>query len=669
MLSSVNQFTVIDDSVNIVTAGVKADVCSNGFSGAFGSPLVSNPIDYSFAFTTSAGNTYREVWLAMVPDNNTFNLNCNKFTGQTNSPIKDEVCMNMEVGDVVEYTAILDKVRLSNGAAFKIILDASGKATEARAYDKGAWKTLSVSGDLSGYGATLKEFNLNSIAEVQGNNLNANFRIRMDTMYYGKYSFYVASVISDSLGSIKTSFATPSQQFVYKRTNATATRTNWGVDLAPASESGAFSAKYLPDGTKFQINWAFNEPNSLQLKSFVTRDVTESTLNDSVSGDINFNNGNLPSTANYVAGALKYTDITNQNGYVTESSLGTRTYSDSDTSKQTNYQFYAYTMDGACNQSVVNTSATIQKPWVLSYNGDLSAGKGILNLSLPTSLNVLPDALKDRLGNPILSDLQSVFLSTYGAISGTSDLPLRRQSRMQQYVTNYEDLTLKPPLDSGYSKWFEYLYEVTRRNAVANIVSIPGSQTLSGNTSSFLGIAAGTKSHALIAGNLTVDEGATCDTQTIFFVSGNLQNPLDGVFTNTTLKITPDFKASGDNTGCIFVSTGDILIENGNSPATSGVAIDNPQLASYDLIEAALFTDGQFITRKDISVAGQKGDGVAIKGTVVSENVVLQRDLNLNSNQAQPAHVFYFDPRYREIFKNDFNYNKYSIREIGYTNN
>lgn len=667
VLSSVNRFTVINDTVNVVSAGINADVCSNGFSGVSGSPLVSNPVDYSVNFSTAAGNTYKEVWIAMVPDNTAFNYDCKQFTGNTASTIDDNVCKYMEIQDVAEYSGILDKVRLSKGAAFKLILDSFGNAVEARAYDGGVWKSITSSGDISGYGATLKEFRTNSIASVSGNNLSSNFRIRIDSMYYGKYAFYVAALITDPLGNLKTSFASPGQPYAYKRTNASASRTNWGVDLSPVAATSAFTnVKYTADG-KFQVNWSFIEPNGLNLKSFITRDNTESSLNDST-GDINFNNGNLPDSSNFTTGAIRYVDINNQNGNINEGNLTTRTYTDSDTSKQTNYQFYAYARDAACNQSVVSTSATIQKPWVLSYNGDLSAAKGVIDLSLPVTLNELPDVLKDRSGNSILTDRQSVFLSTYGAISGTPDLPIRKQSKTQQYIKNYEDLTIKPPLDSGFSKWYDYLLDTVKKNAVASFVNYQTTQVLNGNTSAFLGIGAGTKAHALINGNLTVNSTAVCDTQTIFFVVGNVQSPLDGTYKNTTLKFNPDFKVSGNSNGCIFVTPGDILIDNGAS-ATSNVSIDNSQLANYDLIESALFTDGQFITKKDVAGNGLKNDGLAIKGSVVSENVVLQRDLNLNSNQSQPAQLFYFDPRYREIFKNDLNYNKYSIREIGYIDN
>jgi len=661
--SRVNRFNVLDDRALVVTAGLKADVCGGGFSGVAGSPLVSNPIDYSFNFSSSATNKYREAWIAMVPDNDNYNRRCQALGGGT--IIDNTVCQNMESADVQTEAVMLQKVKSAKSVVFKIILDTAGNPIEARAYNGVSWNSITSPGNVSGLGGTLMDFKNGSTSGVQSTNLASNFRIRLDSSPLGKYAFYIATVISDANGNIKTSYATTANSYMFKRVSATTTLSNWGIDLNPPASTGAFtSAKYLANN-QFQINWSFNEANALRIKSYISRDNADSNLIQVPSPIIDFGSQyQLPNLQNFNNGNLAYLNVNTGNGLVDENSQGIRTYQDGDPSKQSNYQFYAFAADIACNQKVVSTSAAIQKPWVLSYNGDTSAKRGITGLSLPTSLNQLTEPLKAS-NSIILSDLNSVSLSTYGVISGNSDIPLRKTSRMRQFVTNYDDLTIKPPLDAGFTKWYDYVYNLVSKNAPSIITTISTSATLGGNTSGFVGTQSGTKKHIVIEGNLTVNSGTVCDTQTIFFVKGTTTAPLDPIYPNSTLKIIPDLKVSGNNNGCLFVTNGDILIDNG-SKASPSIGIDAPTLSNYDLIEAALISDGKLITLKDVPSATEKGDGLAIKGSVVTEDLTLQRDININANQFQPAHLFYFDPRYREIFKSDMDYNKYSLREVGY---
>lgn len=673
-ISNTYRFTLVEDRSWLTTNnGLAADVCGGGFSGVSTSAGTSNPITYDVEFETStiAGNTYKELWFAMVPDYTSYNTRCPAYGG---SVITNSVCQNMESTDIQSESVILQKAKNANTFVYKMIFTGSGAGTtlsEIRAYNGTGWNSVSTTGaDLTSLGATFLGFKNTSTGSLVGTGiLRGKFVIRFDNVPLGKYAFYGSTVMTNTIGELRVSYAQPGNPSVFKRLPTTKPSlplggiTNWGVDLVPPSATSAFtSTKYLPNG-QFQINWNFNEANSLQLKSFISRDNTDSTLTDTTSGLINFGI-NPPDAAKFNNNTLKFSDILSWNGNVNEGNLGIRTYQDSDTSKQTNYQFYGYARDAACNQKVITTTATLQKPWTLSYNGDLSAGGGIVGMTLPSALTQLSDDLKDRTGKVIFNDKQAAFLSSYSAISGTTEIPLRKVSRYNQFITGYEDLTLKPPLDSGYSQWYEYLYNTVSKNKSASILTVTGSAVLSGQSSSMTG-SVGSKAHILVEGNLTVEKGAKCDTQTIFFVKGNLSAPIDSTYPGATIKINPDFTNVDNNSACMFVTSGDIIIDNGDS-ATSGLSVDLSQLANYDVIEAALITDGQFITKLDIPGANLKGDGLALKGSVVSNNVILQRDVNLTANQFQPSQLFVFDPRFREIFKADLNYVKYSIRETGY---
>lgn len=673
-MSPVFRFTLVEDRswINPVNSGMEADVCGGGFSGIAGLTGVSNPITFNTEFSTSsiADNKYKEIWLAMVPDNTPYNMNCPAFGG---SDITNSVCQNMESADTPSYDVILQKARAANTFVFKIIYDngvATQNSNEIRAYNGSGWNSTSANGgSVSGLGATLLNLNGDTNAITLGNYISrGKFRIRFDSVPQGKYSYYAATVMTNTINEVRGSYATPGNPFNFKKLNVTKQGvnwgiTNWGVDLVPPSAGGQFLTPKFIDGNKFQVDWNFKELNSLQVKSFITSEESASQLQDLSSGQSIIFPVTLPNTVNYNNNTVSFNSINNSNGNVTQANLGLREYIDGDSSIQSNYQFYAFARDAACNQKVITASATVQNPWIITYNGNVSAGKGTL-LTLPNSLAQLSAELKSN-SSTILSDLQSVYLSTYGAISGTAELPLRKISKLQKYVTNYEDLTIKPPLDSGFNKWYDYIYDLITRNAAAPLTTINSSASISGDTATFVGTGANTKRHVLINGNLTVNSDVTCNTQTIFFVKGNTSTPLDATYPNTTLKITPNLTVIGNNNGCLFITTGDILIDNG-SRASASLGVDSSTLSNYDLVEAALITDGSLITLKDLFGANEKADGLAIKGSVVTEDLNLQRDINLNGNQFQPAHLFYFDARYREIFKNDLNYNKYSLREVGY---
>lgn len=645
----------------VTSAGIVADVCSAGFSGISGVAGVTNPIDFNLNFSKGTSNTFREVWLAAVPDNTAFNQACPALGG--GSTIDNNVCQNMESLDVQTESIILQKAKNSNSFVAKLILDSGGNVVESRMYNGTSWNTQTINGGaVSGMGATLLDYKTNSIASVSGNNLSSNFRIRYDSTPYGKYAFYVATLVADSSNNLKTSYATPGNNLVFKRVNASASRTNWGVDLVAPSTTTAFSTVNFTGANTFNVNWNIQESNGLTFKSFASRDIAESALTDSTSGSINFATP-IPNVASYENGSLQYGSIGSGNAFVSTSPT-LRSYTDADPSKQVTYQFYAFARDAACNQKVVTTTSNVQKPWLTAYNGSISAKGGFVGISIPQGLTQFSADLRSA-SDVILPDRQSVFLSTYSAISGNSSFLNRKQSKLIQYNINYNDLAVKPPLNPGYSNWFDHTYETVKKNNVAPIQSRSGNIVLSGTTASFLGVSADTRQHVFINGTLTVNANSVCNTKTIFFVKDSSNIVIDSTYTNADLKIIPDLRVSGNNNGCLFIVATDVLIDNGAK--VSNKAVTDSNLSNYDLIEAAIITDAKFITKSDITNTANKGDGLTIKGSVTSIDLTLQRDINLNANQSQPAHLFYFDPRYREIFKNDLHINKYSIREVGYS--
>lgn len=642
-VSAINRFTILNDEVKLTTGnGIQADVCKSGFSGALGQASVTNPINFRVNFTTNAANRYHQVWLAAVP------------TSGTNPDIDSDA-------------NILNKIKLvggkATGFAVKVIFT-GGVLSQGQVYAGtgvgDAWGASSsntaTSGNATGYGVILQDIK----GATTSNGSSTNFKIALKDLQDGRYDFYTAAIIIDPSNNVVGSYdSTPGTPFVYKKLNATSTLANWGVDLTLPTDP-TFSSKAIT-GNQFNVKWGASDSNGLKVKSYVVRDVTTSTLTDLSPGGgvVDFsqmNTSTIPDVTSYKQGGLLFSAIPASNAFVSEANIGTRLYEDFDPSAQTNYVFYEFMQDNACNQSVATTSSLSQNPWLISFDGGVSAGGGVTGISVPSGLDQYSDVLKDTSGNPLLSDRAATYVSTYGLISGNSNLPIRKQSKQQQYIVNYEDLTLNPPLDTGAADWYDYLTTLVRSNSLnlldANTYASSNASIASGNTSNFLSVSAGTKKHIQIGGNLTIGRNVVCDTQSIFLVKG-------------TITITPNLTVNNSSNGCLFVALGNINVETVPSRSGGGV-VDSPNLVGYDLIEGGFFTDGTFIAKRDVPDVNQKGYGLMVKGSVTANDVTLQRDVNLNANQFQPSQVFYFDPRYREIFKTDLNYNKYSLREVGY---
>lgn len=304
-----------------------------------------------------------------------------------------------------------------------------------------------------------------------------------------------------------------------------------------------------------------------------------------------------------------------------------------------------------------------ENPWIIGYNGDVSARGGIVS-NVPAALTSITSPLLNRTNQSLISDQQIAFNSTYGLIAGNSTLPVTKQSRTRQFTTNYNDLSLVPPIESTFTNWYDYSYNTVLTNLSSlggSIVTRAGNQTIGSNTttSAFLGVPAGSKNYFLITGTLSIGQNVTCDTRTIFFVNAGSVNP--------SVTISPNFVNSGSNSACIFITTGNILVNGGNI-SNPGIILSDPALSRYDVVEAALITNGNLETTRDSFLPTEKWDALLIKGSVITRDLVLRRDVNADANQLQPSQVFFYDPRYREIFKAEFANTKYSLREVGFTN-
>ena len=133
--------------------------------------------------------------------------------------------------------------------------------------------------------------------------------------------------------------------------------------------------------------------------------------------------------------------------------------------------------------------------------------------------------------------------------------------------------------------------------------------------------------------NLTLDTGFVCDTRVLFMTSGDIT-------------IQPNLTNDGSTDGCIFVSGGNITIEEG-SYASSGST--EPL---YDIIEGYFLADGSITIE-----AGDAGldvkDGLQINGGLIgfggTQSIVMERNMKLIDKAKYPTLAIHADARYGKI--------------------
>lgn len=310
--------------------------------------------------------------------------------------------------------------------------------------------------------------------------------------------------------------------------------------------------------------------------------------------------------------------------------LGIHTYRLTDTTRiEDTINTKMYAKDTACNEISDSGSALdLTGSWMMTAGGDIHA----TNFSTQLREASLTGDLE------YLNNFS--FLSTYtSAVSDAALVTSSRISKQNYLLERYDDWNSSPPRISDKTSWYDYLLDLVTKNSTITIA--PSSQINKGQkTSQFL---SGAKTQIETSGNFSVEEGAICDTRTIFFIQGDLT-------------IHPDFTIQNSETeqmGCIFIVKGNIRIESGSFKN------------GYDKIQAFLITDGDLNT--DVDNMGTNYDGLYLQGGVYTQgNNNLHRSFSMLDNYVNPAEIFEFDPRYTNIFQEELNIKDYSIREKGY---
>jgi hypothetical protein len=302
--------------------------------------------------------------------------------------------------------------------------------------------------------------------------------------------------------------------------------------------------------------------------------------------------------------------------------------------------------DNPTNPAVCSSSCELVStgtPWISSSEGSVYATGGYSGITLQNVSTLNPPITLAAYGYDYS---KPVNLAEFILYAGNTSLPVGFRSENNFVGTNYTNDALKV---AGSSTLYAYMKEnIATKGTITNLTL---AQLNSGNMHTQLAVA----QNALVIreriGDFAINSGAICNVKGVFLISGNLT-------------IDPDVIKSGATNGCIYIVGGNVTV--GAGLRKNSAAALASEVTAYDVIEGLFIVDGQFNAPLDVFNDGRKGDGLYLRGGLISERVALGRDLTGYSNTRQPSEVFVYDPRYIGIpeLANILDTKEISLREF-----
>lgn len=522
-------------------------------------------------------------------------------------------------------------------------VNAGGIGTGERARINGReGKTIVILKDIST--STVSEDTINLKATIEfvhdGSGLSD-----FETLDANTYKVFTAGTDESRFFQNTSSTTMPeAPQFTYVR--------DWTVDLHPPIAEELSHTVISAD--RFNFNWNFSD--FIGIKRVVgNARATEGgevrgPIDDITSGVLSYEIGSAPTgTELYNGNSLWKLDSNTRSELI-----------DMKDNEGNAFEFVINAFDNACNAGEHIYNLNLGSPWIITKGGIVfsSGGANITVQNVEGNEPFSQDSywtgafrfLKDE------ADLSSEILT-----GGSSNLPtLINGAKLGSVrVTQYSDMNNR----SNY--WYGELSRRFTHRSLVNpeeytILTFPSNTVLSEKTSNIvsgsdgeIGCNEDTTCVVTVEGNLTINENYLCDTRTAFLVNGNIT-------------VNPNVIASNTASGCIFVSSNDITIADGQYHSSGST------YPKYDVV------DGYFIADGNINIPeGDKDkdvrDGLIVRGGLVSfgtegnKSISFGRSLKLVDNNAFPTLAVHADNRYLNFAAKVFGgHHETFKREVGF---
>jgi hypothetical protein len=630
--SACQDVTITAPRPSVTNTRVTNDTCGVGFSGRATSlnPNVTNP--WSFEVVAQDSVNVQSVELYLVPRTNADGARNGVFE-QNATPLRDTV---------------ISKVAQTDGVAISFN-PVTGQVSTLNSSDN--W----VSGAA---GSNLQTYRADVTATMSGSSQNPTVTFTVtfeDDFYNGTYSVYYTAI---------NQFNASPENDAGSTANIRLSRFgNWDVDMTPP-DVFLSSPNFILNNT-YQVTRSASETGSSKqsgikasgTRAYVYTDNGSASYQYKVNDPDPFQNlpmlftdPSYPSTASNINTALN----------------GTFTFLDLQNELEVPVTHALYVEDNACNVGFVErdiSALALVPPWLMAVGGAVSAGSGIENIEIP-DVQIILENIYEGLA----------VLSTETVITGSNTLPDTRISGRNNILRSYGDEAIDVPGSSNFDDWYSHVLDRVEKNLDTTLQNAGDVETRNGQSQTVNGdvfpvntpvqtqcdpasnsSCVPLEEHevkAIKVNNLTIRSGSVCNERAIIFVEGNLT-------------IEPDLTTGTEQSGCIFVVNGDLIVTNGQQKTNEPIFGSGE--SDYDIIEGFFILNGAFITENDDGPGVfAKWDGLMVVGGVYAADIQLRRDLNGNGtgNLTRPAHLFVHDARYKRIYDNSLGRRTYSIREI-----
>lgn len=447
----------------------------------------------------------------------------------------------------------------------------------------------------------------------------------------------------------------PSQNQTYAR-NWTDSGKNWVID----SVSPTITVNKEIQGNKIIVEWeATNQGDGKNLYAIVgdvyssTTDVNRKEIDIDVVGTpshtISLRNGNGVFTPESASGsgdsAGKLNENENWSFQVKPANLNSPTNSgtisiDVGQNTQGTLTIYLHVFDYAGN--VNNTSVHENLSDRFLTGGGLLYSSGNPSFA---ELTLVDDSLWQGTLPPYPSSASDGMLRKYGGL--TSEM-----------LANRNNALLNAPATKSYSLSYSLggygnkvisetksLYKDLKEKYEYQINNLGDAlQEIQINTSSLANLSTCNKAYCvfLSSGDLTVNNGLSCDKKAVIFVDGDLSiNPPIHSQSTTTLS---------NQNGCIFVVSGNVAINAGPH--------ESPNVFEYAKVNAFIVADGVITVGVDNVLPPNIVDGVYINGGLISKgsstSIVVNRYLRLEERLVYPVVAIDLHPKYGYLVEQFF---------------
>jgi len=473
---------------------------------------------------------------------------------------------------------------------------------------------------------------------------------------------------------------TPSQLYARAWVNpinpATLTNTTWTIDKGNPSISFTNGATPVVSGNTLRINWSASDDKSLYsiIGNIYVSDGNNANArpitlvsSTSSSGVLSFT---TPFTPEEIEDDTAIGHLTQDVAFKIPWNMSVNTHTGSITvdigeNREGSILFYLTVFDDAGNMATLSQVFDLDD-WFITDGGLAYSAQGT-SFVTKRSVNPWTGILPPFTVSGWVESMTNVKADL------SSEMWAEDISVLDNYSSGVQSYSINGHGGNDITDYYETLleaYEERKSSIDGSLEDKPMSGTIAQGSVLTAGSLCGPTTYCVLryGQSLRIKDNLRCNTKAVFFIDGDLtmEPPIRGA------GIGSDKNAASNTFGCIFVVSGNLIIEEGVSASATSLG--------YDAVQGYFFVNGQVIIESEFDkngnvleddndgtkLAGAISDGVYINGGVhTGGGMVIERYLRLIDRLSYPVLAIDHHPKYGVLggifFGNNFTLQKVEL--------